>query len=356
VSTLAFAVTSSTFFLDHRYVPWFVPDLVPRPALWNRVTFDSDLAMYYVALFGLVLAMAVARSLRKSRTGRALVATRDNASAAKSVSIDTTRVKLTAFAVSGGIAGFAGALYVLHQTAFKTDAFGPEVSLRLFSMVVIGGLGSLPGAIIGAAYIRGAEFFLRGGWALVASGAGIVLLLLFQPGVSAPSSTGRETATCGGWPGATVWSCPAWWPTSGWSTTARRPPCCPAPSRVWARPSPRTRARSSSSPRRPASEMPARRTLNPLTAAAQLSRDVGPVGIFPLGVLLGLSLVERFDFAAFGVLSPEIRHAFHLSDAAFAGIVGLTAALPILLSVWIGYLADRSNRVRITMVAGLLWA
>jgi branched-chain amino acid transport system ATP-binding protein len=101
--------------------------------------------------------------------------------------------------------------------------------------------------------------------------------------------------------------------------------------------------------------MPARRTLNPLTAAAQLSRDVGPVGIFPLGVLLGLSLVERFDFAAFGVLSPEIRHAFHLSDAAFAGIVGLTAALPILLSVWIGYLADRSNRVRITMVAGLLW-
>jgi branched-chain amino acid transport system ATP-binding protein len=101
--------------------------------------------------------------------------------------------------------------------------------------------------------------------------------------------------------------------------------------------------------------MTSRRTLNPLAAAAQLSRDVGPVGLFPLGVLLGLSLVERFDFAAFGVLSPEIRHAFHLSDAAFAGIVGLTAALPILLSVWIGYLADRSNRVRITMVAGLLW-
>src|SRR5438067_9638589 len=101
--------------------------------------------------------------------------------------------------------------------------------------------------------------------------------------------------------------------------------------------------------------MTPRRSLNPLAAAAQLSRDVGPVGLFPLGVLLGLSLVERFDFAAFGVLSPEIRHAFHLSDAAFAGIVGLTAALPILLSVWIGYLADRSNRVRITMVAGLLW-
>ena len=79
--------------------------------------------------------------------------------------------------------------------------------------------------------------------------------------------------------------------------------------------------------------MTTRRTLNPLTAAAQLSRDVGPVGLFPLGVLLGLSLVERFDFAAFGVLSPEIRHAFHLSDAGIAAIAGLTAALPLLLSV-----------------------
>src|SRR5437660_1173081 len=52
--------------------------------------------------------------------------------------------------------------------------------------------------------------------------------------------------------------------------------------------------------------MTTRRTLNPLAAATQLSRDVGPVGLFPLGVLLGLSLVERFDFAAFGVLSPGI--------------------------------------------------
>jgi branched-chain amino acid transport system permease protein len=182
VTTLAFAVTSSTFFLDRRYVSWFVPDLVARPALWNRVTFAKDWQMYYLALFGLIIALTAARTLRSTRTGRALVATRDNMLAARSMGIDTTRVKLLGFMVSGGIAGLAGSLYVLHQTAFKTDAFGPEVSLRLFSMVVIGGLGSLPGAIIGAAYIRGAEFFLRGGWALIASGAGIIVLLLFLPG------------------------------------------------------------------------------------------------------------------------------------------------------------------------------
>src|SRR5439155_5161522 len=182
VTTLAFAVTSSTFFLDRRYVPWFVPDFVPRPALWGRVVFDQDWQMYLLALVGLVVVMAAARSLRASRTGRALVAARDNELAARSVAIDTVRLKLVGFAVSGGIAGFAGALYVLHQTAFKTDAFGPEVSLRLFAMVVIGGLGSLPGAILGAAYIRGAEFFLPRGWQLIASGGGIIALLLFLPG------------------------------------------------------------------------------------------------------------------------------------------------------------------------------
>jgi branched-chain amino acid transport system permease protein len=48
-------------------------------------------------------------------------------------------------------------------------------------MVVIGGLGSLPGAVLGAIYVRGAEFFLRSSWALVASGVGILVLLLFLP-------------------------------------------------------------------------------------------------------------------------------------------------------------------------------
>jgi len=89
---------------------------------------------------------------------------------------------LTAFAMSGAMAGFAGGLYVLHQHGLHIGSFGPEVSLRLFSMVVIGGLGSLPGAILGAIYIRGAEFFLSAGWSQLASGFVIVMLLIVSPG------------------------------------------------------------------------------------------------------------------------------------------------------------------------------
>src|SRR5439155_13471354 len=64
----------------------------------------------------------------------------------------------------------------------NTDSFGPEISLRLFTMVVIGGLGPLPGAILGAVYVRSVESFIGGGWALLASGGGILVILIVLPG------------------------------------------------------------------------------------------------------------------------------------------------------------------------------
>ena len=181
VTTLAFAVTSATFFLQERYVPWFIERRVERPTLLGRIPLETDRQMYWFALAVLVGVIYGVQGLRASRTGRALIATRDNELAAEAVTINTTAAKLTGFVISGALAGLAGGVYVLHQRGLHSDAFGADVSLRLFSMVVIGGLGSLPGAVLGAVYVRGAEFFLRSSWALVASGAGILVLLLFLP-------------------------------------------------------------------------------------------------------------------------------------------------------------------------------
>ena len=181
VTTLAFAVTSGTFFLEDRYFPWFIESQIPTPTLWNRIRLDEEWKIYLLCLVGLVLVISSVKGLRASHTGRALIAVRDNETAAEAVTLDTTRLKLTAFLVSGAIAGFAGSLYVVHQSGLNSDSFSADVSLRLFSMVVIGGLGSLPGAILGAVYIRGVEFFLPPAYALLASGMGILLLLLFLP-------------------------------------------------------------------------------------------------------------------------------------------------------------------------------
>ncbi len=182
VTTLAFAVTSSTFFLAARFLPWFVTENVDRPVLWGRLPIELDWQMYYVCLAGFLLVVAAAHGVRRSRAGRALVASRDNPIATQTFAISTTRLHLTAFAMSGAMAGLAGGLYVLHQHGLHTASFGPDVSLRLFSMVVIGGLGSLPGAVLGAIYIRGAEFFLSAGWSQLASGFGIVMLLVVSAG------------------------------------------------------------------------------------------------------------------------------------------------------------------------------
>ncbi|MCZ7536482.1 MAG: ABC transporter permease [Acidimicrobiia bacterium] len=181
VTTLAFAVTSYTYFLRERHLPWFIEERIERPRLLGRIAIETDVNVYYFALAVLIIVILGVRGLRSSRTGRVLIAARDNSLAAEAVTLDTRRAQLTAFAISGSIAGLAGGVYVIHQKGLHTDAFSPDISMLIFSMIVLGGLGSMSGAVLGAVYIRGAEFFLPNGWDLVASGAGILALLLLLP-------------------------------------------------------------------------------------------------------------------------------------------------------------------------------
>jgi len=69
-----------------------------------------------------------------------------------------------------------------------------------------------------------------------------------------------------------------------------------------------------------------------------------------------VAAVERFDDAAFGVLAPEIRHAFHLSKASYVAVATLTSVLPLVLAVFIGYLGDRGNRVHLSRIGATVWA
>ena len=97
--------------------------------------------------------------MRRSHTGRLLVAVRENERGVQSYGLNLTTSKLTAFAVSGFLAAMAGALYVHLQTGFLGTSFTPEQSLGVFVMAVIGGLGSLTGAVLGAIYILSLTWF-----------------------------------------------------------------------------------------------------------------------------------------------------------------------------------------------------
>jgi branched-chain amino acid transport system permease protein len=183
VVTLAFAVTSANYFLIPRYFSWFDPQQrIPRIPLFGRIAITSDREMYFVCLFGLALVLTGVSALRRSHAGRAMIAGNENRLATQSFGIDTARLNLIAFAVSGAIAGLAGGLFVVQQQAYNFSAFTAADGLRFFTMVVIGGLGSVPGAVLGAVYVYGAQYLLAPGYSVVATGAGILVLLLFLPG------------------------------------------------------------------------------------------------------------------------------------------------------------------------------
>ena len=106
----------------------------------------------------------------------------------------------------------------------------------------------------------------------------------------------------------------------------------------------------------PTEGLPRRRIRSPRTMVRELQELVGPAGLTPLFLLLAVAITERFDFAAYSVLGPEIRRAFHLSNATYLGVTSVRTVLVLLATVPIGYLADKTHRVRLARVGALVWA
>ncbi|MFM7044795.1 MAG: ABC transporter permease subunit, partial [Ilumatobacteraceae bacterium] len=127
--------------------------------------------------------MLALRGIRRSRAGRAIVAMRDNERAAQGFAVAAVRVKLTAFAISGAVAGIAGGLYSHLLRSCDLASYGVGKSLDVFTASVVGGLGSLSGAVLGAAYLRGTEWFVTAEeWRFLSSAVGVLFVLLVVPG------------------------------------------------------------------------------------------------------------------------------------------------------------------------------
>jgi branched-chain amino acid transport system permease protein len=187
VTTLAFALATGVYFLNEEFFNWLVPDTsvrTLRPVLFDKFDLETEHTYYYVVLIFFVLVVASVRSLRNSRSGRVLVATRDNTRAAQSYGVDPIRARLSAFALSGFLAALAGALYFFHQHAMGGRILEAPRNLVIFSMAVIGGLGSIPGALLGAGYLMfldNSSFTRTTSAQFLASGAGVLFVLMVLP-------------------------------------------------------------------------------------------------------------------------------------------------------------------------------
>lgn len=157
---------------------------LPRNAFVARPGWlESQRATAWFALGALVLTAVVLRVWRDHGVARRIIAVRDNETAAAAEGLPVTRAKLLAFALSGFVAGVAGVLYALVQQSLNAATFAPSQSIRVVSMVVIGGLGSIVGAVFGAIYLEGlpALFGSTGTVQFLTSAAGLLVFLLYVP-------------------------------------------------------------------------------------------------------------------------------------------------------------------------------
>jgi ABC-type branched-subunit amino acid transport system ATPase component/ABC-type branched-subunit amino acid transport system permease subunit len=184
VTTLAFAVAASSalfqssLFVGESRVATVDPGTLLGLDLRNGTTY------YYLCLAALLVCCLAVSALRRSGAGRAIIAVRANADRAASMTLSPAVVRLSAFAVSGGLAAFAGALLAGLQRSISSAQFPVFDSLVVVALVMIGGVGSVAGAVLGALWVFGLPALLGGGDVvrLLTSAIGLLVLLLYLPG------------------------------------------------------------------------------------------------------------------------------------------------------------------------------
>jgi branched-chain amino acid transport system permease protein len=145
--------------------------------------FDTPVRFYYLTLLITLLSLVLARNLTSFKLGRSFRSVRDDPLAANILGIDTTRVKLIAFVLSAAYSGLAGSLYAHYSRALLPDYFSLSLSVLIFMMVMLGGMGSLYGPVIGAILLTVSFELLRvlQVYQMVIYGVLVLLITIFAP-------------------------------------------------------------------------------------------------------------------------------------------------------------------------------
>ncbi|RJF65268.1 branched-chain amino acid ABC transporter permease [Rhodopseudomonas palustris] len=182
LATFALATAMPQLLKLHYFEAWTggVQGLViTKPDAPFGLPISQDMYLYYFVLVISILIYVASVNLLKSRSGRAMMAIRDNEIAASAMGVDVALYKTLAFGVSAGITGVAGGLGAIAVQFVAPDSYTIQLAIALFLGMVVGGVGWLPGSIIGAAFIvfvpNIAEHFSKG-----LSGAvfGLILIVI----------------------------------------------------------------------------------------------------------------------------------------------------------------------------------
>ena len=190
---LAMATMGFGFVMEEIFLHWesltrgALGITVPKVSI-GPLRLATGVSKYYLILLMVLLMILVARNILNSKTGRAFIAIRDNEIAAQAMGVHLAWYKTISFVISAFYAGIAGSLYAVLLSYINAESFHLMVSVFYLEMVVVGGIASIMGSILGAIFltalpeILGAKYQL---YQIIVQGMVLVLTIIFMPrGVS----------------------------------------------------------------------------------------------------------------------------------------------------------------------------
>ena len=145
--------------------------------------FASPQQIYYFILAGCILVVFISLRLKTSRLGRAWMAMREDEDVAQAMGINLVATKLLAFATGAGFSALSGAIFVSKLGSVYPHTFSVFISINIICLIIVGGMGSIPGVIVGAAALVGLPELLRefADYRMLVYGAALVAMMLLRP-------------------------------------------------------------------------------------------------------------------------------------------------------------------------------
>ncbi|HVM78394.1 MAG TPA: branched-chain amino acid ABC transporter permease [Stellaceae bacterium] len=166
---------------------------IPKPKIGSMELADP-VALFFLTLVCAGIAAYCAWRLERSRLGRAWMAVRDDEDVAQALGINLVKVKLLAYGLGAAFAGLSGSIFAVMLTSIYPSSFQLLVSINVLALIIVGGMGSLPGVIVGSLALVGLPELLRefGEYRYLVYGAALIVMMRIRPEGLWPSATRRR--------------------------------------------------------------------------------------------------------------------------------------------------------------------
>lgn len=166
---------------------------IPKPSIGGLYLVKPEY-LYYVILAGVLFAAFVSHRLQRSRLGRQWMAMREDEDVAEAVGINLVNTKLLAFSIGAAFSGLSGAIFAAKLTSIFPHSFNLLISINVLCLIIVGGMGSLPGVIVGAAILVGLPELLRefAEFRMLMYGVLLVVMMLAKPEGFIPSEVHKR--------------------------------------------------------------------------------------------------------------------------------------------------------------------